>query len=203
MTSVRRLAAVAATAPLVLGGIATAAPAMADGGTGGNQLVCFDGESEGYGNGVCRLVDNGAVLKNAAAGDYSGVYVKRDGLSGESIGSVTKLSFKYQRDTAGGAPRFSLAIDDDGDGTYEYFAFADANGCSGGADGTKTNLVDVINDPTCLISADATYANWAEFVAANPEARFATDQVSFIIADQPGNYRVAQVKMGRAAAPGA
>ncbi len=194
------LLGILAALPLSLAGATIPAQAA----NGGNQLVCFDGESEGAGNGTCRLIDNGAALDNPAAGDYSGVYVRKDGLQGKSLGAVTQLSFKYTRTVAGGAPRLSLAIDEDGNGSYEFFAFADPNGCSGGADGTKANLVDVINDPTCLITTNngSSYPNYAAFVAANKDAKYATDQVSFVISDQPGRYRVVQVKLGRSAAHG-
>lgn len=193
--------------PVSLLGISGASANTTDTRTRGNQLVCFDGASEGSGNGTCRLIPNGAVFVNAAPGDYAGVYVKNDGLQGKTLGAVTQLSFKYNRNVSGGAPRFSLAIDANGDGSYEFFAFADPNGCGipTGGTGNMVGKVDVINNPNCQITTNdgRSYPNYAAFVAGNPGAKYATNQVSFIIADQPGNYRVVQVKMGRAPAHGA
>ncbi len=179
---------------------AQAAPARA------NQLVCFDGVSEASGNGVCKLISKGATLKNPASGDYSGVYVNGDNLQGKALGAVNNLSFHYTRDTAGGAPRLSLAIDKDADGAWDFFAFADSNGCSQPA--AKSNIVNMITrgtqNPTCNIYGEggALHVGYDAFVAAYPGAVYATDAVSFVIADQAGSYRVAQVKFNKAAAHG-
>ena len=188
----------AAAASLGFGSSAHAASTAAP----SNRLTCFDGASEGVGNGVCKLISNGATLKNPNDGmSYSGVYVQGDKLQGKALTAVKNLSFHFTRAVAGGAPRFSLAIDSDGDGAYDFFAFADPNGC--GSMATQSGVVNIITkgvaNPNCQINANgATYANYTALEAAYPGAKYATDQVSFIIADQPGSFRVTQVKFNAA-----
>lgn len=201
MRALRSLAIAAALAALGLGLVA----APADAAVKQNQLVCFDGASEGVGNGVCKLNARGAVLTNPADGDYSGVYIPNDHLSGVALGAVKNLSFHYTKDVAGGAPRFSLAIDSDGNGTNDFFAFADANGC--GSTAPKSGVVNVVSNhvanPNCQITTNnggGTFADYTDFVAAYPGAKYATDQVSFVISDQPGTYRLAQVKLNAGSA---
>jgi hypothetical protein len=166
--------------------------------TAGNKLLCFDGASEGAGNGVCVLGAGGsATLTNPAAGDYAGVYVANTNLDGKSIADINQLSFTYSGATSGGSPRITFPIDLDGDGLWDDFVSADAVTCT---DGTATaGTVDVINDPTCLVSLNAgpSYASWAAFVAAYPDATVATDALPFVIADQPGTVNVSDVRIGR------
>jgi hypothetical protein len=194
------IATISLTAAAVLG-LGSGAPALA---ASGNQLVCFDGASEMSGNGVCHLNAKGATLKNPGAGDYSGVYVQNDNLQGKALSAVKNLSFHFTRDVAGGAPRFSLAIDADNDGSYDFFAFADPNGCGSAA--PKSGVVNIITkgvaNPNCQITTNngGTFADYTAFEAAYADAVYAVDQVSFVIADQPGSYRVAQVRFNAAAA---
>jgi hypothetical protein len=174
---------------LALGSVAIAAPGN------GNRLYCFQGVDDGA-NGTCTLAGGGAVLDttdgNADPNDnYAGVYVGNSKLEGRLLGDVEKLSFSYTGSpVVGGSPRFSIPIDEDGDGTTESYAFADAVGCSDGA-----GTVDVIDDASCLVSYDATYASWAAFVAAHPTYRIASDAVTFIIADQSGDFVLTNVEL--------
>lgn len=175
---------------------AAASPTAA---TAGNKLLCFDGVSEGYGNGVCVLGTNGASLYNAAAGDYSGVYIANSNLEGKNVKSINKLSFSYTSSTGavGGSPRITFPVDVNGDGLWDDFVSADAVNCTNG--NAFGGTVDMINDPTCLVSFNggASYANWAAFVAANPKATVATNAISFIIADQVGSYTISNVQLGK------
>ncbi len=175
---------------LALGSAAFAAPGS------GNRLYCFQGSDEGY-NGTCTLTKDGAVI-DTTDGDsdpnnnYAGVYVGNSKLEGLLIGEVEKLSFSYTGSpVVGGSPRFSIPIDTNGDGTTEAYAFVDAVGCN---DGQGT--VDVIGDASCLVSyGGVTYANWAAFVTANPTYRIASDAVTFIIVDQPGDFTITNVEL--------
>jgi hypothetical protein len=169
-------------------------------GTAGNKLQCFDGETEGFGNGVCTLTDDGATLFNAAAGDYSGVYIANSNLEGKKLNTINKLAFSYASatgDVSGGSPRITFPIDLNGDGLWDDFVSADAVGCTDGD--AFSGTVDVINDPTCQVSLNGggTYESWAAFVAAYPTATVATDAISFIIADQPGSFTITNVQLGK------
>ena len=183
--------ALVALAALALASIAFAAP------FGGNKLYCFQGEGEVGFNGTCELTKDGAVI-DTTDGDpnpnnnYAGVYVGNSKLEGQPIGDVEKLSFSYAgTGVTGGSPRFSIPIDEDGNGTTEGYAFVDAVGCNDGA-----GTVDAINDQTCTVAyGSATYANWAAFVAANPDFRVAADAVAFIIVDQPGDVVITNVEL--------
>jgi hypothetical protein len=180
---------------LALGSAALAAPGS------GNRLYCFSGSEDGGANGTCTLTADGAVI-DTTDGDtnpnnnYAGVYVGNSKLEGRLIGDVGKLSFSYSGGpVVGGSPRFSIPIDEGGDGTTEGYAFADASGCNDGG-ATNGGTVDVINDESCLASyGGVTYSNWAAFVAANPTYRIASDAVTFIIVDQPGDFTITNVEL--------
>jgi hypothetical protein len=184
-----------------------AAPAVAKstGGVQGNKLQCFDGPSDEtvYG-GQCTLTADGAVLNNTDGdldGSYSGVYLQQTNLGGKTLSAVNQLAFSFtSSDVSGGSPRVSLPIDTNSDGQWDDFAFMDAMGCNDGA-----GTVDIINDPTCLISfayATGSYENWAAFAAANPSYRIADDTPAFVIADQPGSYTISNVRLGKGPAKG-
>lgn len=174
--------------------------------TAGNKLQCFSGTEDGGYNGTCELLSGGSAYLNTVDDDddpnnnYAGVYVYSTNLDGKLLSSVNKLSFTYEGTSAtGGSPRFSIPIDTDGDGSWDAFAFIDALGCT---DGDATSgTVDVINDETCLIWFEGvSYENWDAFVEANPTYRIATDAVSFIIVDQPGEFTISNVQLGRGSA---
>ena len=167
----------------------------------GDKILCFDGTTDGGFNGVCKLTARGADLNTFDGDDnpnnnYAGVFPKKNRLAGVKLSKVKELSFSYAGGPpTGGSPRFSIAIDADGDGTLDAFAFVDVNGCNDG-DGFVGTL-DVIHDQTCTISyATETHSNWAAFAAAHPTARIARDQVTFAIDDQPGHYLLFKVRFG-------
>ena len=156
---------------LALGSVALAAPGS------GNRLYCFSGAEDGGYNGTCTLTAGGAVLDNNDGNtdpndNYAGVYVGNSKLEGRLLGDVDKLAFRYTGSpVVGGSPRFSIPIDQNGDGTTEGYAFVDAVGCSDGA-----GTVVVIGNASCLVSYGATtYSSWAAFVAANPTYRIGSD----------------------------
>ena len=171
--------------------------------TQGNKLQCFDGETEGgpANVGECTLIENGAEILVPELGSYAGVYINNTNLDGKLLSDINKLAFTYEgTGTTGGAPRITFPIDLTGDGNWDDFVSADAIGCT---DGTlMSGTVDVINDETCLVSLNSggTYPNWDAFVAAYPNATVATDAVSFIIVDQPGEFTITNVQLGRGSA---
>jgi hypothetical protein len=166
-----------------------------------NPLLCFDGPSEGtvYGGDCTILAGGTSAMLDTADGDpdgsYAGVYYAVSSLSGKLVGAVTNVSFTYSCTSAlvcvtGGSPRLSIPIDTDGDGTWESFAFIDAANCGTGATSGTVNLA-------CPVFFGSTlYANWAAFAAANTTYRIATDAVSFVIADQPFEGTISNVRLG-------
>jgi len=192
---------------LVLAGLATVVLALAGGAladsTNGNKLQCFSGSTDGGGfNGTCTLTSSGAVL-NTVDGDadpnnnYAGVYVQNTNLDGKLVSHVNMLAFSYSgTSAAGGSPRLSIPIDENGDGTTEAYAFVDTLGCNDGS--AETGTLDAINDATCSVAYGSTvYASWAAFAAANPTFRIASDSVAFVIIDQPGVFTITNVQLGR------
>jgi hypothetical protein len=166
----------------------------------GNKLQCFDGTTDGGFNGTCELTAGGAVLDTTDGDDnpnnaYAGVYIQNSNLDGKLIGDVNKLAFSYSGSgAAGGSPRISIPIDEDGDGTTEAYAFVDTQGCNDGS--ANSGTLDAINDATCIVAYDSLYDNWAAFVAANPTYRVA-DALAFVIVDQPGDFTISNVQLGK------
>jgi hypothetical protein len=168
-----------------------------------NPLLCFDGPSDEtiYG-GDCTINPGGtSATLNTADGDpdgsYAGVYYASSNLRGDSVSTVTGLSFSYTCTSAatcvtGGSPRMSIPIDTNADGDTESYAFIDANNCgqAGGTGGTVTQACPVFFGSTL-------YANWAAFVAANSGALIATDALPFVIADQPFVGIISNVQLGQ------
>ena len=171
------------------------------------SLLCTDGTTDTlsgqtgdqiYG-GTCTLTGpRSATLNNIPPGPngaYSGVYFDPSALAGESLGSITTLSFNYVGSVLqASGPRFSVPIDTNGDGATDFYAFIDALYCNDGA-----GLVDAIHDSSCTIywtgGPSEGAANWAAFVAANPGARIA-NSIPFIVADGPGAWDISNVHMG-------
>ncbi len=168
---------------------------------GQNKLLCFDGTSDGGYGGSCVPNSQGAkgsvTLTTVTPGfDYAGVYTNDSTMYGQKLGEVKTLSFTYAgTDPGAGAPRFSVPIDTDGNGSKDQWAFISALYCNNGA-----GLVDAINDPTCTVWLDdgvTFYENWAALVAAFPSGRIATNAFVFVIADEPGTWTINQVQFGK------
>ena len=172
--------------------------------TKGNKLQCFSGttDDDALYNGTCTLIQNGAIL-DTNDGDldpnnnYAGVYIQNSNLGGKLLSDVGQLGFAYVGDEAvGGSPRLSIPIDEDGDGDTEAYAFIDTLGCNDGD--AESGTLDAINDSTCTVAyGPAIYENWAAFVEANPTYRIADDAVTFVILDQPGEFTITDVRLGR------
>ncbi len=182
--------------------------AVAGNTTSGNKLQCFSGTEDGGFNGTCELLADGCAYLDTFDEDadpnnsYAGVYIT-PGLPAKPIGSVNKLSFTYVIDedgsaggtagVAGGSPRFSIPIDENGDGTTEAYAFIDAANC--GQIGATSGTVDL----SCPVAYGSTlYADWADFAANNPTFRISRDALPFVIVDQPFQGTICNVQLGKA-----
>jgi hypothetical protein len=168
---------------------------LGNGGTAAaaNPLLCFADLPA-----TCTINPGGtsATLNTAAGGD-AGVYYASSNISGDQIGTVTGLSFTYTCAAAtncvtGGSPRISIPIDTDSDGTWESFAFIDANNC-----GMTALLTGTVTQACPVFFGGTLYANWAAFVAAHGDYRIATDAVVFVIADQPFVGVISNVQLGQ------
>jgi hypothetical protein len=173
-----------------------------------NKLTCFDGTTDGGFGGTCTLNSNGAkgsatlsLTSTSTTGDYAGVYVPSSVVYGQKLSDVTQLSYHYAASITPlpGDLSYNIPIDENGDGTTEGYAFVDAYYCPG-TDG----VVNITTDVNCGIWYQGVeYANWAAFVAAFPDARIATDNYVFVIAERTpsepaATYTVNNVKFGKA-----
>lgn len=159
------------SAVLALLGIGMATAGAAD---PGPRFFCFAENGA-----VCdQTAKNAATLDTTAGGD-AGLYLRGNRFSGRALSDVD-FSFDYDGDIGGGAPRFSIPIDEDGDGAVEAYAFIDANSCGGGTTGTVSTELT-----TCVVYyGSGSYANWDAFAAANPDYTIA-QAPPFLIADVP------------------
>jgi hypothetical protein len=131
-----------------------------------------------------------AIITNGV-GEYGGVYVQAKSQGSKTLGNVT-FQFTSRGDVAGGAPRFSLPINDGAFDPNTDYAFIDAAGC--GAVSNVERLVSTQN-PACHVNFHGTdYANWTAFASANPTYKMASGYVPFIIADgTAGTYNVTDI----------
>lgn len=199
--------------------LALSAVLLGNGGTAAaaNPLLCFSGTTDTangdtepyvYG-GFCTLNASGTVatLDTTVAGldgSYAGVYYAVSSLSGMPLATVT-ASFDYAAavgtTASGGSPRISIPIDDGNAATPLAYAFADTLGCNSG---NANNGTLSLSDPICQISYGGDpathpgYANWALFAAAHTTWRV-SDDLPFVIVDQPGLWTVSNVQLGQGA----
>lgn len=144
-----------------------------------NKLVAF-------GTGAVVISDDSATIVNGA-GEYGGVFLNSKSQSAKPLNAVS-FSFVSTGGVAGGAPRFSIPIDD---GTTNLkYAFLDVLGCGYSTGTVSTALAN------CHVNFNSVdYANWDTFAAANPTYRIAPGQIPFIIADEPGSYAVNSIDL--------
>ena len=153
--------------------------------TGGVLVKC--------GNAEVKIKNWSATIK-VDPGEDGCVYSK-DGPKKHKLNEV-KFSFKSDGDVQGGAPRWSIPIDTDGDQHVDHYAFLDAAGC-GATVGTTDDVTVSTSKDDCLVNdSGPTYANWAAFAAANPDWKVAKKDIVFIEADQPGDYHVFDFQFG-------
>lgn len=139
-----------------------------------------------FGTGEVTATSTAATIVNDA-GEYGGVYLQSKSQSGKLVSRVD-FQFRSTGDVGGGAPRFSLPIDADGDGATDGYAFLDAANCGG----TSGNPILVSTESgTCpVFYGSESHANWDAFAAAHPAYRMSPGAIPFIIADVPGSYAV-------------
>jgi pseudouridine-5'-phosphate glycosidase len=163
------VAALGAFAALTLAGTSAAAP--------GARLRIF-------GTGEVTTVLNSATIV-IDVGEFGGVFKKGRGQTGKLVGDVV-FAFTSRGDVAGGAPRFSIPIDDGSFDPNADYAFMDAEGCGateGDNPGSVATLVSTQN-PACHVNFHSVdYDNWADFASSNPTFRISRDAIPFIIAD--------------------
>jgi hypothetical protein len=139
-----------------------------------------------FGTGDVTISGSSATIANHA-GEYGGVYLNSKSWSGKL--ADVQMSFVSAGDNGGGAPRFSIPIDNDGNAAVDGYAFIDVNSCGGNATVSTTSS-------NCMVyfhTEPAPYANWAAFAAAHPTWRIAPGAIPFIIADVAGNYSVRNI----------
>lgn len=143
---------------------------------------------QSFGTGVVTINGDGSVSIVNGSGEYGGVYLKSRSNSGKVLSAVD-FSFTNTGNTAGGAPRFSIPIDTDLDGSTDNgYAFIDVNSCGGNFVSTTSGTCQVYFN-----TEPAPYANWDAFAAAHPTWRIDPGNIPFVIADVEGTYSVTDV----------
>ena len=160
---------------------------------------------EKFGTGEVTISGGTVTIVNTIVNDpvwglgpsYGGVYLKSRSLSAKL--ADVEVSFRSTGDVAGGAPRFSIPIDDRDPATKETYAFLAPDRC-GGASGQSTVVSTELGN--CIVdlnsnfaaSVPTSYANWDAFVAANPTFRVQPGGIPFITADgSVGTYVVTDI----------
>jgi hypothetical protein len=134
--------------------------------------------------------------------DYTGVYAKNTGLGGQLVGNVRNLSFDYLDPSGGGyagagAPRFSVPIDENGNGTPEGYAFMAGSECTQPIPSSDWDRADFTGRTSAgcdmyylglPYSSNGTMSAWAVFAAAHPTFKIGTvsNGVAFVIQDELG-----------------
>lgn len=168
------------------------------------QVQCFEGATDSPGGGflgVCQRFSptlDGAEINTTVQGpngSYAGVFQSINYIKGQLLSNVHNLNFSYAGGPhVGGAPRLSIPIDEDNNGTWEHFAFMDAPGCNDGDE--FVGRLEGRADNTCGVNYDGTdYPNWTAFKTAHPTFRIARNAITFIIIDQPAHYVIWRVQI--------
>jgi hypothetical protein len=147
-----------------------------------------------FGDGVVTIETNSATIV-IDAGEYGGVYLNSKSQGGKTLNQVA-FGFTSSGDVQGGAPRFSLPIDDPatavkGDG----YAFIDAANCAAPGDLDSAMKYVATDNLNCKVFyGNQSFANWATFADANPTLITTPGAIPFIIADgTAGTYAVSDI----------
>jgi hypothetical protein len=157
-------------------------------------LAANGGNLKTFGDGDATVQDNKAafvVQPSQSVGVYKNAASK----------PISKVRFHMVSygDVQGGAPRFSIALDTDGnEKTTESYAFLDAANCGGvvGDNPTfaETTIDTALANCKVFINTGGEYDNWAALVAAHPSWQ-TSKAPSFVIADVPGDYHVKDISL--------
>src|SRR5712692_4908861 len=148
-----------------------------------------------FGTGVVTItgVDSATIVNDP--GEFGGVFLTSHSQGAKPLNQVV-FQFTSRGDVQGGAPRFSIGIDTDGNpNSNNGFAFLDAAGC-GATVGPNTTIATLVStqNPACHVNFNSVdYANWDAFAAAFPSARTNPGGTPFIIADVAGSYNVSDI----------
>ena len=136
--------------------------------------------------------------------DYAGAYTECSGIENKLVGAVRNLSFEFLNDSTetavhigAGAPRYSVDIDTNGDGSYDLSAFLSAFHCQAvlpenpawsRADFTGRIL------PGCSIfvdnvqyTSDGVKSAWRLYADANPTHRVMSGKgPAYLVMDEEG-----------------
>lgn len=169
----------------VLVGLIAAAVAVI--GFGSGALASNNAKLQTFGTGTVTVTSADSATIVNGAGEYGGVYINSRSQSAKPLNAV-HFSFDSTGDSTGGAPRFSIPIDD-GTAVLKY-AFIGILNC-----GFSTGTVST-DSANCMVNFNSVdYANWDAFASLNPTFRIAPGQIPFIIADEPGNYAVSNIDL--------
>ena len=139
-----------------------------------------------FGDGVVTITSSKSATIVNTPGHYGGVYVGSKSLSGKALAKAA-FSFTATGSIEGGAPRFSIPINDGAFDPNTDYAFMDvANSGSG--------WVSTDNAASKVFFGSEVHANWAAFATAHPTWKIA-DAIPFIIADQAGSYTVTGIDL--------
>ena len=141
-----------------------------------------------FGSGSVSVSGDTARINNGSD-EYGGVYLRSRSLSSKPLRAV-HISFRSTGDTAGGAPRFSIPLNTGHKESTPPYAFLDVNNC-----GTNLVSTDRSDCKVFLNFSDESFANWDALVARHPSWRIKAGGIPFIIADQPGSYRVTNIDL--------
>jgi hypothetical protein len=117
-----------------------------------------------------------ATIVNDNADTDGGIYVQGKSLNGKPLAGVS-FGFTSTGEVTGGAPRFSMPINDGGVGGYAFMDAATCGGVSGG-----TTLVSTANASCKVYYGNDVYSNWNAFATKNPTYKIGS-KIPFIIAD--------------------
>ena len=152
-----------------------------------------------FGTGLVTITGPASATIVNDPGEYGGVYIQSKSQSGKLLNKVV-FQFESRGDVGGGAPRFSLPIDDPATtnvpSNLDGYAFLDAAGCGATVGPSAGNWLVSTQNPACHVNYQSVdYANWTAFAAANPTLRTAPGYIPFIIADVAGSYIVTDIAL--------
>ena len=135
--------------------------------------------------------------------DYVNAYSKCSGIEGKLVGQIRNLSFEFLNQSGepfvhvgNGSPRYSVDLDADGNGSYDYSAFLSGFFCNEPmVEDTRWSRADFTGRtaPGCTLqangidySSDGTRSAWKVFADANPTAKVIGIGPAYLVMDEEG-----------------